>query len=221
MIQNWKYVEPPDGVDLTVDLMPDRAEDDNRLYGIDPAWLREVISVWLTLIGDVPIHVEMPPYPDSAYTNSIRSLARSLKSRQDNPSGIVDSKLLLSQRPTAPFSMYYLDETDPYCVKFGDVPTDVESGDPVKRSDVMDMYDWMNKNVNYLRFHTWADYTLTQQVESGTDGEGTLPAPVSNSVIYDWIWYYSNGTYSDEYGYWRRTTANNFTISFTVSKAST
>ena len=172
MIQKWKYVEPPEDVDLTVDLMPDRAEDDDKLYGIDPAWLREVVSVWLTLIGDVPAHVEMPPYPDSEYTNAIRTLARGLKLRQDNPSGIVDNKLLLTQRPTTPFGLDYTAETNQYAVKFGVVPEDVESGDPVKRSDVMDMYDWMNKDVNYLRFHTWADYTLSQQVQSGTDGNG-------------------------------------------------
>lgn len=172
MIQKWKYVEPPEDVDLTVDLMPDRAEDDDKLYGIDPAWLREVVSVWLTLIGDVPAHVEMPPYPDSEYTNAIRTLARGLKLRQDNPSGIVDNKLLLTQRPTTPFGLDYTGETNQYAVKFGVVPEDVESGDPVKRSDVMDMYDWMNKDVNYLRFHTWADYTLSQQVQSGTDGNG-------------------------------------------------
>ena len=106
-------------------------------------------------------------------------------------------------------------------MKFGDVPEDVKSGDPVKKSDVMDMYDWLNKDVNYLRFHTWADYTLSQQVQSGTDGDASLPTPVGDSVIYEWVWYYSYGTYADPYGYWRRTTANNFTISFTVSKAST
>lgn len=103
MITDWKYVTPPDGVDLTVPLMPNRAEDDNRLYGIDPAWLREIVSTWLALIGDNPAHVEMPPYPDSEYTNAIRSLAGSLKSRQDNPSGIADSKLLLTQKPSQPF----------------------------------------------------------------------------------------------------------------------
>ena len=221
MIQKWKYVEPPEDVDLTVDLMPDRAEDDDKLYGIDPAWLREVVSVWLTLIGDVPAHVEMPPYPDSEYTNAIRTLARGLKLRQDNPSGIVDNKLLLTQRPTTPFGLDYTGETNQYAVKFGVVPEDVECGDPVQRSDVMDMYDWMNKDVNYLRFHTWADYTLSQQVQSGTDGNGQLPTPVGNSVIYCWEWYYSNGTHSDEYGYWRRTKANDFTISFTVAKVST
>lgn len=202
--------------------MPKRDEDDNKLYGVDPAWLREVISTWNAMIGDNPVHVDMPEYPDSTYTNGIRSLANSLKQRQNNPSGIPDNRLLLTQGMTTKFDHMF--DTNQYKVTFGDVPANVESGDPVKRTDVSDMYDWMKKDVKYLRYISQANYvTNGYQVQSGVDGVGELPYDLNDHepYLYSWDWWYSNGTNSDEYGYWVKSVANNFTVSFTISNLTT
>lgn len=219
MITDWKYVTPPEDIDLTVDLMPERDESDNKLYGIDPAWQREILGTWISLIGDGVAHVDMPPYPDSNYMNQIRSLANHLKTRQDNPSSIPYERLLLTQGMSTTFDAP-IGNTDQYKVDFGDVPEDVKSGDPVKRTDVMDMYDWMKKDVRYVRFQGNAQYTMNgYQIDSGIDGEGQLPTPWQRPIIYYWEWYYSNGPNQDEYGYWRKTVANDFTISFTLEGA--
>ena len=107
---NYRFVKVPDCIDLTRDIMPLRGEDDNYFYGVDPAWLGEVLMTWCALAN---YHVygqqEMSEYPAvSGWHNYLRDLCWNLK-RQAN---------MYSQLP----SSYAGDSSDVTPISFGEVP---------------------------------------------------------------------------------------------------
>jgi hypothetical protein len=110
--------------------MPHRDESDRAIYGIDPAWIHEVLSTWR---GIAPEETEMPEGPSAEFTNRIRSIAASIKS---------GSSSLLKSAPTTNFSNLS-QMLSANAAQFGDVPPDVAVGDLVRREDVADMFAWM------------------------------------------------------------------------------
>ena len=105
MISNWTYTEIPDSIDLTRPLMPLRDEDDNGIYGVDPAWLHEVLCCWR---GRKPTEVkrELPERPSADFINAIYNHARNLS-----------GSLFLDVNGNS--------------IEFGRIPNDVSPGDPV------------------------------------------------------------------------------------------
>ena len=215
---DWRYVDVPAGIDLTQPLMPFRDESDNRLYGVDPAWQREILATWTTMLKAVGAKVAMPESPSADFINGLRASANLIKTRTADPSSVPDSRLICSAAPSAAFSAN--ESTNSFAVAFGDVPPDVKKGDPVRRTDTMDMFDWMNAGVSHLRFSNKSTVDFSSyDTEWGTEVSGSLPAPVACPVVYDWDWGYSAGEHSDTYGYWRRMTVNTFPVTATLAGA--
>ena len=206
MISNWTYTDIPDGIDLERPIMPLRDDSDNGIYGVDPAWLHEVLAVWSQMLNTVAsqVKIALPERPSADFTNGLRETARGIKISNGG------YRRFVSSCPASAFN-----SNIPDAVSFGDIPDDVEVGDPVLKTDTSEMFDWMNERVKYLCFPQEHGTTLPTPsvVESGTDGTGSLPAPVEAPVVYDWNWYYSNGTHSDENGFCRRSVTSPFTIS--------
>jgi len=180
MISNWQYVSVPQGIDLTVPLMPLRNQGDASRYGVDSAWQYEVLSAWYAIAGGNPSqNVVMPIRPAAQFTNGIRSLASSIK---------YASPCFTDTVPSSAF------RTEPnYFVTFGNVPADVAVKDPVQATDVSSIFAWMD-DVRYVRksFTAQVPSSLTYTTTHGEDGTGSwssLVAP-SGTCIRKWNWYY-------------------------------
>ena len=179
----YRFVKVPDCIDLTRDIMPLRGEDDNYIYGVDPAWLGEVLLTWCALTNyHVYDQQEMSEYPAvSAWHNFLRALCWNLK-RQAN---------MYSRLP----SSYAGDSSDVTPISFGEVPEDVKVGDPLRRTDISDMFDWM-KNTPPKYFRRYVTNFKSEIVGSSTThgDEGNrsweeLAAP-SDREVYKWNWFY-------------------------------
>ncbi len=205
----------PARVDMTRPLMPKRDASDMGIYGMDVAWLCEVLSAWTCLGGyNGTGAVQMPEGPTAAFSNWIRDRASIVKGLYTQSGGRV---FFAASVPSTHFAAS--ERTDGR-LEFGDVPDDVKVGDPVRREDVSGMFDWLQdvrafSVMPYESGATVESYTT----ESGTAGSGTLPAPVASPTIYDYDWYYNKTDDSDEYGYWRRMVADGLSVSVTVSGA--
>lgn len=203
--------------------MPLRDDSDNLLYGVDPAWIGEVLSVWLYK-GDEAEKVVMPREPSAEYTNHLRWLANAVKPVNET------SNHYFKTIPTGMF--WTLEDIASHKVSFGDVPTDVSVGDPVRRSDVMDMYDWM-ADVKY--YQHYENSLAEQSISYITPSQGftgaywadpdvrVIYSPLRNEIYaYHWVYgHYESGDPWEymEGGYWYRRYANPFTITVTLPLA--
>ena len=197
----FHFIEVPKKIDTSRKLMPKRDEkDQDWFYGIDPAWLGEVLTMWKTM-GGYPHPAskkKMPEYPAvSEYHNWLRAQATSIKGR---------GYLFYESVPTEPFETF--DDLEP--VEFDDVPANVEVGDPLRKTDIMDMFDWMKGVKAIERDSMWADdWSMTYRSthdEEGYDVDYPLPAP-TGLTIYRWWWDYleTNGPFQNTNGgRWRR-----------------
>lgn len=214
MISNWTYTKAPDGVDLTVPLMPLRDPADMTIYGIDPLWLYEVLASWSVASGGTAYMFEMPSWPAATFANAIRANARQVKQRGRMYAAI----------PTAPFA------TLPAAMAFGDVPADVVPGDEVRRVDVSGMFDWMKDAKAIVPATTAPAYTLTYGEEHHIDADAErteadileeLQTSLASGCLYDWNWFYNS--FSENHrlhwyggGGWIRYTAQPFTLNMTA-----
>ena len=184
---NYRFVKVPDCIDTSRPIMPLRDEDEKDwLYGVDVAWLGEVLMTWSAASNN---HVygqqEMSEYPAvSGWHNFLRGLARSIKDRSE-------SKYIFSALPGA----HKIDESDIEPVHFGDVPADVIVGDPMRRTDISDMFDWMaEKHPKFvkrymLNIETEIVSSTTNHGDEGNRSWEELSAPGDNCV-YRWNWFY-------------------------------
>ncbi len=197
----WNFTDVPPGVDLDVPIMPHRDEADMAIYGIDPAWLHEVLVAWEVASGFASgAKVAMPERPTADWMNGIYGLARGIKNGQGH---------FYAAAPSAYFVAF------PDGISFGNVPDDVAVGDPVRREDVSRVYDFM-ENAKAVGRELPFTVSFTPTVaDSDTEGAGTMPMPVEFPVAYDWDWYYSQGDYQDTFGYYRRTTSS-FSVSVSL-----
>jgi len=212
MITNWKYTDVPNGIDLTRPLMPERHEVADGVYGVDPAWLHEVMSVWKAIHGTVPVKEKMPERPSADWHNRLRYMAQ----------GFGDG--VLKSAPTAAFAsesdLERLAGLSP-----ADIPDLVSAGDEVKSTDISGFFDWM-KLAKFIWRRVESNVPTLGYVESGwhidnwddDPGYHTMPfAP----TIYRWFWQYSDysGTEWEHLsgGYSVRHTANEFTCSSVCS----
>ena len=203
MITSWTYTDIPDGIDLTRPLMPLRDDTDDGIYGVDPAWLHEVMSVWSAICGLSPVKEEMPERPSADWHNRLRSMAQSF--------GVN----VLKSAPTDAFASES-DLVSLAALSEGDIPEAVAAGDDVKRTDISGFYDWM-KLARCISKYVPANIPPLEYVESGWhidnwDDNPVYHTPPPAGTIYRWYWEYvalDNLTG----GYSIRHTANPFTCS--------
>ena len=223
MISTWKFITPAQGIDMTAPLMPLRQPanpldpPDLTRYGIDTAWLWEVLSCWrATHAQQWPLLETMSIHPAAYDTNAIRALADDIKTDQASP-GWAYQPIFDSAVRTTSFSA----TTDLASIKvaFGTVPADVAAGDHVELSHVSDMFDWIKDvvcvhfpdvfNVPSLSHTTNANYT---------EGEQGIFNPMSPgpATLYMWQWAYTHGPGRLNWykgGGYRRQTAGDFSFS--------
>ena len=208
MISNWIYTDVPEGIDLTIPLMPRRDESDMAIYGVDVAWLNEVLSAWR---GVTPGKTEMPRGPSADFTNGIRFHAGIIKGY---------TGMFYADIPGAAFV------TPPAAFVFGDVPAYVSKGDPVRRADVEDMFAWM-AGVKYTKRTAATDYTIPAMTNVQYSEEGALEVNLPPNLevqhpFYEWSWvftrYWDDGDFG---GKFRERKTSDFTATFTVSNAIT
>ena len=187
MITNWTFTDVPPRIDLSVPLMPNRDDEDRAIYGVDPAWLHEVLAAWYSIFGGTPAKAEMPPRPSADFTNEIYAFARGVKS---------NGAKLYTSAPAEAF-------VDPPAeISLGYVPSNVEVGDPVRRVDVSAMFDWMIGARFVSHPYTHAAYTIPdlQQLQHSEEGSASdVPFPgAGQSCVYDWAWVYEHTEHDGE-----------------------
>lgn len=208
MIDTWTYTVVPDRIDLEQPLMPLRDEDDNAIYGVDPAWLHEVLNVWNVIASagsSMPV-TEMLERPEAAFMNIIYNRAELIKNGSTN-----------TFYKTVPASAF---ATMPAGVAFGDIHEEVSVGDPVRKTDISDVFDWM-KDVKYAARGVGVSlpefsYTASSDQEGSRSADEIGPPDSSVHDLYKWDWFYyeTNGRLSHmNGGAWKRSFANSFSIS--------
>lgn len=206
MITNWTYTDVPQGIDLTIPLMPHRDARDMTIYGVDVAWQNEVLSAWR---GVTPGKTEMPSGPSADFTNGIRFHAGIIKGY---------TGMFYADVPSAAFV------TPPSAFVFSDVPAYVSKGDPVRRADVEDMFTWMD-GVKYIKRTAAADYTIPTMTNAQYSEEGALevtlpPDLYVQNPFYEWAWiyrqYWDDGDFG---GKFRERKSADFSAAFAVSNA--
>lgn len=212
MITNWTFTDVPPRIDLSEPLMPDRDESDMAIYGVDPAWLHEVLAAWYTLQGgNAGGKSEMPEGPSAAFTNRIRALAYNIKTASG-------SRPFYSSAPTGTYV------TPPTPVAFDEIPGDVAAGDEVRREDVSAMFEWIEDAACFRAAVGGGIHVLSyssQTYEEGGRSSGEI-APAATPVLRKWYWFYfeTNGhLWSENGGAWRLDIANDFDVSFTIFNA--
>lgn len=204
---NYRFVKVPECIDLTQPLMPQRGEDDDYFYGVDPAWLGEALMVWCSLCNyHTYDQQEMSEYPAvSDWHNFLRALCRSIKTHATNFGDF------FSYLP----GVHRVDRSDLNPISFDDVPEDVKVGDPLRKTDISDLYDWMgNKHPKYIRRWMYdVEYEITSNnTTHGDEGNRSweeFSAPGDNT-IYNWEWFYIHAPDDSPFahivngGAWRR-----------------
>ena len=175
--------------------MPVRDESDRTIYGIDEAWLGEVLQTWnLLSVGRRFSGVEMLERPSAAYTNALRWMASRLQ-------GDASSTRLLSACPSGVIEVSGWTDLR---VHFGDVPPDVAKGDEVRRSDVADMFAWMGAGgVKYAASSELVSYS--HDVTQTRSGERPNWSWCGDDTLHYWVW--ASG------GSWARCVATHVTAS--------
>ena len=199
---NYRFVKVPDCIDTSRPLMPLREEDEEFwLYGVDTAWLGEVLMTWCAASNYfVYPQEEMPEYPAIAdWHNFLRGVARN----------ITRSSNFFATLPGA----YKPDESDLTPISFSDVPADVVVGDPMKRTDISDLFDWLaEKQPRYVKrflnaIETEITSSSTNHGDEGNRSWEELSTPGDHDV-YRWNWFYidTNGAWEHilDGGAWRR-----------------
>ena len=218
MITTWQYVIVPNGIDLTADLLPLRNANDMKRYGVDVAWLREVLQVWRQIQNQssspppAQPWIAMSIHPSADFTNATRSLATNLKSYQLNPGTVIFDSAI-------PSSAFAADSAiDSLKVTFGTVPANVASGDPVQEAHVSDMFAWMQDVVGCHKAGSAA--ISSWSTSSGADGDSTVPSNPSASAetLLLWFWEYSGDTFNHQWdgGYYKKQTATSITVIATM-----
>ncbi len=181
--------------------MPKRSEkEQDWFYGVDPAWLGEVLSIWSWLYGYGwdGTKKKMPEYPAIAeYHNWLRFKAFGLTGSGKN---------LYHEVPDSSFNQM----TDLHPIQFDSVPEDVEIGDPLRKDDILDLFKWM-KDVRAVEMAggnmTTSINLSTTHFDEGDRSWQELPTPTGNA-LYAWNWIYTEfhgGAFPDEAGgAWRR-----------------
>jgi len=224
MISTWQFITPPSGIDMTASLQPLRSASDLDRYGIDTAWLWEVMSVWRAIQStQSPPLATMSIHPTASETNAIRARATDIRTSQLTPANS-DRTIFDTAMRTASFGA--LSDLSSLKVTFGTVPADVASGDPVARTDVSDVFDWMQ---NVVCVHFAQSYTPVISAwttdEDATEGNtsGWTPTAPTSSMLMLWQWTFNDwGTGRLEWltgGGRRRQYASDFTITATLAVA--
>ena len=227
MISTWQFITPPSGISMTASLQPLRSASDLDRYGIDTAWLWEVMSVWRAIQStQSPPLATMSIHPMAADTNAIRALATDIRTHQITPTNNVDRSIFDNAVQAASFSA--LSGLASIKVAFGTVPADVASGDPVEPAHVSDMFAWIQDVVcvHFTQSYTPAisAWTTDENAPEGYSG-GWSPFSPDDDTLLLWQWDYSDwtGTRLDWMtgGGRRRQYASDFTITatFAVAKA--
>lgn len=194
MITNWTYTDVPQGIDLTIPLMPHRDARDMTIYGVDVAWQNEVLSAWAKMSNAAYVEkVEMPTGPAATFTNGIRNLAADIKS---------ENVKFYKTIPTDAFVTDPSIQADP----FGDVPAYVSRGDPVRRADVADVFAWMDVGARYRMVDAGLTQAFTvppmqnlQYQEYGTEASSaSIPESSTQNTFYEWAWGYESHRHYDE-----------------------
>ena len=189
--------------------MPLRDGGDNGFYGVDPAWLYEVLCVWNCMDHGTDVSAcELPERPSAWFMNLIYERAASIK------------RLSINNFHKSVPSSAFVTMPDPDGVAFGDVPEDVSIGDLVRKTDISDVFDWM-KDVKYAARGVGVSlpefsYTASSDQEGNRSADEIGPPDSSVHNLYKWDWFYyeTNGRLSHmNGGAWKRSFANSFSIS--------
>ena len=208
---------------MSADLQPLRQSGDMTRYGIDTAWLWEVISVWRAIqAAQSPPLATMSIHPTASDTNAIRALADDIKDDQISPSDW-EQPIFASAMRTSLFSA--LTDLASLKVSFGTVPDDVDVGDTVEIAHVSDMFAWMQNVVcvHFAQSYTPAISSWTTDEDTEGDTSGFTPFSPAAGTLWLWQWYYADwtGTGLDWLtgGGYRRQIASDFTIAATLENA--
>jgi hypothetical protein len=191
-------------------------------YGIDTAWLWEVLSVWRSTQAMLSlVHANMSIHPKASDTNAIRGLATDIRDDQLSPSSGTRATFDSSMQSA---SFAALSALSSLKVAFGTVPADVAPGDTVEKSHVADMFSWMRQVVCVHTSDTFTTAISSWTTTSGADGTGSVPSrTTANDVLLLWEWSYndySGGAWEHlSGGYWLRKVAAGFNVSVTLSGA--
>lgn len=219
MISTWQFITPPNGISMSADLMPLRQSGDETRYGIDTAWLWEVLSVWQDLQHRVlSSSCNMSINPTASEMNAIRTLATNIKTYQLSPNSL--QPIFDSAMQTASFAA--LSALSSIKVAFGTVPANVASGDTVELSHVSDMFDWMEDVVCVHKTASFTPSISSWTPTHGEDGSGTYyPEWMGSDCLLLWDWTYtdlSGGAWAHlSGGAWQRQVADDFVVSVTIS----
>lgn len=225
MISTWQFITPPSGIDMTASLQPLRSASDLDRYGIDTAWLWEVMSVWRAIQStQSPPLATMSIHPTAADTNAIRALATDIRTHQITPTNNADRSIFDNAVQAASFSA--LSGLSSIKVAFGTVPADVASGDPVELAHVSDMFAWIQDVVcvHFTQSYTPAisAWTMDEDATEGYSG-GWYPYTPDGDTLLMWQWDYGDWTGGRldwmTGGGRRRQYASDFTITATLAVA--
>ncbi len=184
----YRFVDVPDCIDLTQPLMPKRGEDDDYFYGVDPAWIGEILMTWCSITNYTTYEnkQEMSEYPAvSGWHNFLRSLAWNLKNVSNY------NKRIFKTLPPP----YKIDESDLTPFNMTEPPDDVKVGDPLRKTDISDMFDWIenNKPTYVKRYMANTTYEITSDsITHGDEGSRSWEeiGSVGNNQLYEWYWFY-------------------------------
>ena len=194
----WQFTDPPDGIDLTAPLMPQRDASDMRRFGIDPCWLHEALSVWRgVLYGASGGKYAISKVPRAADHNRIRYLlpkGGSGFTKGRPPDGIISEAALESAIISS----------------WGTVPPDVSPGDPVKREDVSAVYDYMRPVRGVLLHavpatHQCVTAFRTEYYRPDWDGYSPAVLPTPSTDLYRYENDYTTGAWAWQSGWTRWT----------------
>lgn len=194
--------------------MPQRDEGDNGIYGVDPAWLHEVLLSWHNQPHSM---VPMPEGPSADFMNEIYRFVPT--------TGV--SGLYYKSAPSEAIDYSAMES---FCARIGEHPSQVSRGDPVRRSDIEDVFDAI-KEVSYIRrsgtfpmpspeYATETGY-YNAYPDGGRDYSSTLPKfiPAWNDMYrWDWSYYDFSGGAWEHWtgGSWQRSISASFPISISV-----
>lgn len=224
MISTWQFITPPSGISMTASLQPLRSASDLDRYGIDTAWLWEVMSVWRAIQStQSPPLATMSIHPTAAQTNAIRALATDIRTEQLTTASSTRATFDSSMRSAAFGALADLASLK---VAFGTVPADVASGDAVACAHVADMFAWIQNAVcvHFSQSYTSAisAFTMDEDTREGNSSGWSPLSPSANTLeLWQWGFWDWSGSRRPELtgGGTRRQYASDFTVSATLPVA--
>lgn len=138
---DFEFVTFPQGItiDKTAPIMPRRSAADRRRYGIDPAWLAEMVArrraIYQPWVDRDVLTFDLPPRPTA-------STLRTLRDQIDNISAYEVGSCENADSPPA-----YLPAYSDYSF---DWQTEVRAGRPVKRVHTAELFDALRTRGKYV-----------------------------------------------------------------------